>query len=131
MTSVRQQQRRAAIASLLAIILMAVSTLLSANLSANTMALPLGTDSAMSSTAITPCHQGAEPQESEHPMAPMQDCAGGDSCQCITLCQITAASDAPFHGDTFLSATPATATLISAIHAGIHRLPLRPPSLFI
>jgi len=34
MTSVRQQQRRAAIASLLAIILMAVSTLLSANLSA-------------------------------------------------------------------------------------------------
>ena len=131
MTSVRQQQRRAAIASLLAIILMAVSTLLSANLSGNTMTMPLGTDSAMTSTAITPCHQGAEPQESEHPMAPMQDCAGGDSCQCITLCQITAASDAPFHGDTFLSATPATATLISAIHAGIHRLPLRPPSLFI
>ncbi len=127
MTSVRQQQRRAAIASLLAIILMAVSTLLSAN----TMAMPLGTDSAMTSTATTPCHQGAEPQESEHHMAPMQDCAGGDSCQCITLCQITAASDTLFHNDTFLSTPPATATLISAIHAGIHRLPLRPPSLFI
>ncbi|MEQ3636608.1 MAG: hypothetical protein ABNH30_09475 [Thalassolituus sp.] len=127
MTSVRQQQRRAAIAPLLAIILMAVSTLLSAN----TMAMPLDTDSAMTSTATTPCHQGAEPQESEHHMAPMQDCAGGDSCQCITLCQITAASDTLFHGDTFLSTPPATATLISAIHAGIHRLPLRPPSLFI
>lgn len=127
MTSVRQQQRRAAIASLLAIILMAVSTLLSAN----TMAMPLGTDSAMTSTATTPCHQGAEPQESEHHMAPMQDCAGGDSCQCITLCQITAASDTLFHSDTFLSTPPATATLISAIHAGIHWLPLRPPSLFI
>lgn len=127
MTSVRKRQHQAAIASLLAIILMAVSTLLSAN----TMAMPMGTDSAMTSTTMTHCHQGAEPQENDHHMAPMHGCADADTCQCITLCQITAASDTPFQGIVFIPATPGTPALISAIHAGIHRLPLRPPSLFV
>ncbi|WP_323773328.1 hypothetical protein [Alcanivorax sp.] len=139
MTTVRKRQSRATIATLLAIILMAVSTLLSAN--SPPMAMSHATDNIATTTPalMAHCHHGSEAHHdgltpvstSDHHMATMHGCADADTCQCITLCQITAASDTPFQGTAFIPATPGTPALISAIHAGIHRLPLRPPSLSV
>ncbi|EDX88306.1 hypothetical protein ADG881_408 [Alcanivorax sp. DG881] len=121
------------IATLLATTLMVVSSLLSAN--TLTMAMSTATDSPMTPSSMTHCHHSADTPNGDmtagHDMAQMQACEGSDSCQCITLCQITAASDTAFVANAFIPSPPGTDSLITTIHAGIHRLPLRPPSLSV
>ena len=86
------------IATLLATTLMVVSSLLSAN--TLTMAMSTATDSPMTPSSMTHCHHSADTPDGDmtagHDMAQMQACEGSDSCQCITLWQITAASDTAF-----------------------------------
>lgn len=137
MSSVLKRQSRAIIATLLAATLMVVSSLLSAN--TLTMAMSMATDSPMPPSSMTHCHHSADTANGDmtagHDMTQMQmqmnGCEDSDSCQCITLCQITAASDAAFVANAFIPSPPGTDSLITTIHAGIHRLPLRPPSLSV
>ncbi|WP_290496868.1 hypothetical protein [Alcanivorax sp.] len=135
MSSVLKRQSRAIIATLLAATLMVVSSLLSAN--TLTMAMSTATDSPMPPSSMTHCHHSADTPNGDmaagHDMTQMQmnGCEDSDSCQCITLCQITAASDAAFVANAFIPSPPGTDSLITTIHAGIHRLPLRPPSLSV
>ena len=135
MSSVLKRQSRAIIATLLAATLMVVSSLLSAN--TLTMAMSTATDSPMPPSSMTHCHHSADTANGDitagHDMTQMQmnGCEDSDSCQCITLCQITAASDAAFVANAFIPSPPGTDSLITTIHAGIHRLPLRPPSLSV
>ncbi len=119
------------IATLLATTLMVVSSLLSAN--TLTMAMSTATEP----SSMTHCHHSADTPNGDmaagHDMTQMQmnGCEDSDSCQCITLCQITAASDAAFVANAFIPSPPGTDSLITTLHAGIHRLPLRPPSLSV
>lgn len=135
MSSVLKRQSRAIVATLLAATLMVVSSLLSAN--TLTMAMSTATDSPMPPSSMTHCHHSADTANGDmtagHDMTQMQmnGCEDSDSCQCITLCQITAASDAAFVTNAFIPSPPGTDSLITTIHAGIHRLPLRPPSLSV
>lgn len=135
MSSVLKRQSRAIIATLLAATLMVVSSLLSAN--TLTMAMAMATDNPMPPSSMTHCHHSADTANGDmtagHDMTQMQmnGCEDSDSCQCITLCQITAASDAAFVANAFIPSPPGTDSLITTIHAGIHRLPLRPPSLSV
>ena len=137
MSSVLKRQSRAIVATLLAATLMVVSSLLSAN--TLTMAMSTATDSPMPPSSMTHCHHSADTPNGDmaagHDMTQtqmqMNGCEDSDSCQCITLCQITAASDAAFVTNAFIPSPPGTDSLITTIHAGIHRLPLRPPSLSV
>ena len=135
MSRVSKRQCRAIIATLLAATLMVVSSLLSAN--TLTMAMSTATDSPMPPSSMTHCHHSADMPNGDmttgHDMALMQmnSCEDSDSCQCITLCQITATSVAAFVANTFIPSPTGTDTLITTLHAGIHRLPLRPPSLSV
>lgn len=56
-------------------------------------------------------------------------CPDDTACQCITLCQISAITLMRFLPGNDLSAQHYASGPVIAVSPGIHRLPLRPPSL--
>ena len=110
---------RSLLAGLLAILMLVVTSSLSAQVSVGHR----------DTAPQTHCHHHAEMAQPDH--GDSQHCPQDDACQCLTLCQISATTVALFSGQAEIPARPWRPGLESNLHEGIHHLPLRPPSLIV
>ena len=110
---------RSLLAGLLAILMLVVTSSLSAQVSVGHR----------DTTPQTHCHHHAEMAQPDH--SDSQHCPQDDACQCLTVCQISATTMALFSGQAEIPDRPWHPGLESSLHDGIHHLPLRPPSLIV
>lgn len=92
----------------------------------------MAADGARMSSTMTHCHHHASTMESMHTdQSTDNHCPDGDACQCVTLCQISAITFTRFAPDAHQPALSYQPDLVIDRSPGIHRLPLRPPSLTV
>lgn len=112
---------RSLLAGLLAILMLVVTSSLSAQVSVGNL----------DTAPQTHCHHHADMAQPSHDDSDSQHCPQDDACQCLTLCQISATTVALFSGQADIPDRPWHPGLEIALHEGIHHLPLRPPSLMV
>lgn len=118
-----RRRQRPLLASLLAILMLMAGQAVAAN----TMALPTLNDHQPphcdNMVATDTASQGGQHATMDHQTEP--------ECQCLTLCHLSATLTLAWQSHGTSPQHPHTTTLIGQRHDGIHRLPLRPPSLTV
>tara|TARA_B100000676_G_C17882419_1_gene734658 strand:+ start:482 stop:859 length:378 start_codon:yes stop_codon:yes gene_type:complete len=125
MRSVWRQYSSALLALLLSSLMLVTSTAVAVESSA------MAADGARTS-AMEHCHHHSPTMadmSSGH--AEGSHCPDGEACQCVTLCQVSAATLTRFASATLRPALHFLPDAVIDLSPGIHRLPLRPPSLIV